>query len=177
MRGRQPSGPEFVDRLQGEEGTKQRLRVILQTLSGQLGFQEAATLLGITPQRLHVLRQQALQAAVTALAPQPAGRPRQAAAADPAQLALLEQENERLRHELEASRLREEIALLLPGRRPGEKKRGSGAAETDRAGQRGRRRGGRGGVSAGQRRGQSRGVRGDCDQRSEGNDRPRGGPG
>jgi len=119
MRGRKPPGPEFVQRLQGSAVSKGRAEVILKTLTGQLRVQEASALLGITPQRLHMLRQEGLQALVDRLEPQPLGRPRQAPApAGPGPA-------ESLQRELEAARLREEIALLLPGRRPppgGEKK-------------------------------------------------------
>ena len=122
MRGRKPPGPEFVQRLQGSATSKERAEIILKTLTGQLRFQEASALLGITPQRLHMLRQEALQALVDRLEPQPLGRPRQApapAAAGAVPVASLERE-------LEAARLREEIALLLPGRRvpPGGGKKG-----------------------------------------------------
>jgi hypothetical protein len=74
MRGRQAPGPEFVQRLQGD-AAKRRLEVILSTVAGRRGLSEAAALLGITPQRFHELRQQALQAAVAALAPRKAAAP------------------------------------------------------------------------------------------------------
>jgi hypothetical protein len=122
MRGRKPPGPEFVQRLQGSAASKQRAEIILKTLTGQLRFQEASALLGITPQRLHMLRQEALQALVDRLEPQPLGRPRQA----PAPAVAAAEPVESLQRELEAARLREEIALLLPGRRgpAGEEKKG-----------------------------------------------------
>jgi hypothetical protein len=109
MRGRKLPGPEFVQRLQGSAASKQRAEVILRTLTGSLSFEEASAVLGLTPQRLHTLRQEALQALVDRLEPRPMGRPRQSAttAAEP---------EEALRRELEAARLREEIALILPGR-------------------------------------------------------------
>lgn len=112
MRGRKPPGPEFVQRLQGSAASKERAEIILKTLSGQLRVQEASARLGITPQRLHMLRQVAVQALVDALEPQPLGRPRHEA--DPAAAAAAQLEH--LQQELEAARLREEIALVLPGR-------------------------------------------------------------
>ena len=111
MRGRKPPGPEFVQRLHGSAASKERAEIILQTLTGQLRVHEASARLGITPQRLHMLRQVAVQALVDALEPQPMGRPRKEAdAAATAELG-------RLQQELEAARLREEIALVLPGRK------------------------------------------------------------
>jgi hypothetical protein len=119
MRGRKPPGPEFVRRLRGSAASKERAEIILKTVTGELRIQEASALLGITPQRLHMLRQEGMQALVDRLEPQPSGRPRQAPApAGPEPV-------ESLQRELEAARVREEIALLLPGRRPppgGEKK-------------------------------------------------------
>jgi hypothetical protein len=127
MRGRKPIGPELVQRLQGAAADKERLEVILQTIAGTLRVQEACRRLGISKQRLGVLRQQALQAALGALAPGVPGRPRPVPSAAQEQRDALAEDNERLRRELAASQLREELALLLP-RRPerGEKKSGRG---------------------------------------------------
>ncbi len=129
MRGRRAPGPEFVQRLAGEAAAKQRLEVILRTLAGQLGIGQASALLGITPQRLHMLRQAALEAALAALAPRPVGRPRQQATPEREQINDLQRQLHQLQDELAASQLREQIAVLLPGRgEPGEKKRGAAAA-------------------------------------------------
>jgi hypothetical protein len=135
MRGRKAPGPEFVHRLDGAAHEKRRLEVILQTLTGRLGVAQASARLGVTPQRFHVLREQALQAALAALAAQPLGRPRQVPGPQQERIDALTADNQRLRRELEASRLREEIALVLSGRHDrGEKK----------SGRRARRRPGRG---------------------------------
>ncbi len=124
MQGRKPRGPEIVRVLAGGEQERRRLEAILNTLTGQLSFTEAAEQLGITPQRLHMLREQALQAALEALAPQPLGRPLRSAGSEQERINALQRENERLQRELAASKLREEIAVVLPGRpRRGEKKR------------------------------------------------------
>jgi hypothetical protein len=79
-----------------------------------------------------MLREQALKEALEALAPQPLGRPTKSAGTDREQIDALKRDNERLQRELEASKLREEIGLVLPGRprprprpRRGEKKRGT----------------------------------------------------
>jgi cytochrome P450 len=115
MRGRKPSGPELVQQLEGSAASKKRAEIILRTVAGQLSVTEASALLGITPQRLHVLREEGLQALVDQFEPRPLGRPRKM----PASAVALSVEIERLQQELEAARLREEIALLLPGRQPG----------------------------------------------------------
>jgi hypothetical protein len=124
MQGRKPRGPEIVRALAGGEQERQRLEAILNTMTGQLGFTEAAEQLGITPQRLHMLREQALQAALDALAPQPLGRPPKSSGSDQEKIDVLQHDKERLQRELAASKLREEIAVVLPDRpRRGEKKR------------------------------------------------------
>jgi len=131
MRGRKARGPEFVRELQGDAQARERLERILDTVAGRLGVSAAAEQLGITPQRLHMLREQALTAALQALAPQPLGRPSKASGSEQERIDALQQENERLRHELAASKLREEIALVLPtrpGPRPDEKKRRTDSA-------------------------------------------------
>src|SRR5262249_1728640 len=112
MRGRLPSGPEYVEKLEGPENAKRRLELILRTLAGTCRIQDACEELGLSEARFHQIRQEALQAALDGLLPRPAGRPA-APAADP-RLAELEQQNEALRLELLAARTREEVALVLP---------------------------------------------------------------
>ena len=79
MRGRKAPGPEFVQRLKGDAAAKRRLEVILQTITGQIGITEAAEVLKITTQRVHMLREEALQASVDKLTHRPGGRPRKQA--------------------------------------------------------------------------------------------------
>jgi hypothetical protein len=129
MRGRKPRGPEFVRGLQGGAQERQRLEAILETVAGRLGIGEAAQQLQMTPQRLHMLREQALQAALDALAPQPLGRPQKSGESEQERIAALQRENERLQRELAATKLREEIAVVLPNRpRRDEKKRPADSA-------------------------------------------------
>jgi hypothetical protein len=130
-RGRRPRGPEFVRGLEGDPRALARLERILETVSGRLGLTQASAQLGITPQRLHMLRQLALQAAADALAPQPLGRPTRSAESESEQeqIDALRRDNQRLQRELAASQLREEIAVVLPSRpRRGEKKRPTDSA-------------------------------------------------
>jgi hypothetical protein len=113
MRGRRPAGPEYVDQLDGSALAKERLQVVLQTLAGQCRLGEACARLAMSEQRFHQIREEALRAAVAALEPKPAGRPAAATAASPQHQAL-QQQLEQLQVELQAARLREEIALTLP---------------------------------------------------------------
>lgn len=104
-----------MHRLEGSAASKQRAEVILKTLTQQVSFTAASAELGITPQRLHVLRQVSVQALVDSLEAQPVGRPRKQTATDSEKVALQAQVA-RLEQELQAAQLRLEIALALPGR-------------------------------------------------------------
>ena len=112
MRGRIPVGPEVVEQLQGSEKAKERLRVILETMTGDLRIDDACARLGICEQRFRQLRAALLQAAVGILEDQPAGRPRQPE--EPAETAALRRQLEAMQRELRAAQVREEIALALP---------------------------------------------------------------
>lgn len=137
MRGRKPPGPEVVHRLDGSDESKHRLEVILRTLTGALHVTEAARLLQVSPQWVDTLRTRAMAGALAGLEEKTRGRPRKAPPLDP-EVAALQGEIARLRQELTAAKLREEIAALA-GHGRLEKKRGSAAAGADRRG--GRQRG------------------------------------
>jgi hypothetical protein len=112
MRGRKPYGPAVVDHLGGSDLARQRLQVVLETLAGSCRVQEACTRLGLSEQRFDQLRSQVLQAGLDSLEPRRAGRkPQPAPAAD---VAVLQQRVEELQREIQALRLREEIALAMP---------------------------------------------------------------
>ena len=74
MRGRRPSGPEYVNNLIGTDTAKERLKFILETLAGTCRVQEACARFGISEPRFHQLRTQILQAALTGSEPQAPGR-------------------------------------------------------------------------------------------------------
>ena len=90
MRGRIPSGPEYVESLEGSEQAKKRLRIVLETMTGRVRVQEACEILEISEQRFYQLREELLQAALERLESKRVGRPpRQAAgvaAEEPQQL-------------------------------------------------------------------------------------------
>ena len=115
MRGRYPSGPEYVDHLDGSAVARERLKVILQTLAGQCRVTQACQRLGISEPRFHQLRAEVLQAALDRLEPRAAGRPPAAAEAPTAAEAeALQARVAALEAEAQAARLREELALVLP---------------------------------------------------------------
>ena len=114
MRGRTPAGPEYVDRLQGSELAKQRLKTVLDTIAGNCRVSEACERLNICEQRFHQLRQQVLEAALSELEPRSPGRP--ARSSSPADEAINQLREELATKDLElrTARAREEIALAMP---------------------------------------------------------------
>src|SRR5262249_58153344 len=93
-------------------------RLLLEPWAGGCGVQDACTRLQISEPRFHQLRTQVLQAGLERLEARPAGRPRCPAPAE--RLQTLEATVAELEVELQATRAREEIALVLPQGRPAE---------------------------------------------------------
>ena len=112
--GRPPMGAAHVDKLEGGEEPKQRLAVVLRTLTGELGIEQACEELAISPAQLHRLRDRALQGALSALEPGTPGRPPSVPEEESTRIKELEVEVRDLKVDLRAAQLREEIAVLLP---------------------------------------------------------------
>src|SRR5712692_1285165 len=113
--GRPPVGLGHVDRLEGPEDLKERLRVVLATITGEVGIEEACERLGVGPSRLHEMRREALEGALAGLAPGRAGRPPAAAATErTARARELEERVRELEVELQAAFVRTEMALAMP---------------------------------------------------------------
>jgi Helix-turn-helix domain len=135
MRGRHPKGPEAVEQLPGSDLAKQRLRAVLETIGDQRRVQEACAALGIGEARFRQLRQEALQGALAALEPQPAGRPAHAPSPTDATSQALQARVAELEAELRAAQTRTEIALILPQPAPPEPaaKKASGRSRSRQA--------------------------------------------
>ena len=118
MRGRHPSGPEFVQKLEGSAQAKQRARVLLETVAGTCRVSEACARLGISEPRFDQLRLEALQAAVDRLEARPTGRPARTVSAAEVELEQLQEENAELKAKLKAALIRADLAVTL--KRPGE---------------------------------------------------------
>jgi transposase len=115
MRGRKPSGPEYVDRLAGSAKAKERAQTVLKTLTGGgLSVQDACDRLGIGEAFFHRLRLRFLNGGVPALEDRPAGRRPRRPSAEDERIRQLEAELQKTRLELQAVQLREEIALTMP---------------------------------------------------------------
>jgi transposase-like protein len=112
MRGRHPSGPEYVDKLTGDAAAKERLRVVLETLAGTCRVSDACQRLNISEQRFDQVRVEALQAALAALGPKPLGRPPRAPA-DP-EVEQLRARVAALEAQLRVAVVRTEVAAILP---------------------------------------------------------------
>src|SRR4029453_7560829 len=75
-RGRPPVGLGDVHRLDGPDDLKVRLRILLATITGEMGIDEACAELGVSASRLHEMRREALEGALAGLTPGRPGRPR-----------------------------------------------------------------------------------------------------
>ena len=113
MAGRKPVGPALADRVAASEQARTRLKVLLETITGEKSMDAACQALSIQKTQLFKLRARVLEAAAAALEPQPTGRPPQTVSPEAARIAELEDEINRLKVELEGSRLRVELAQAL----------------------------------------------------------------
>ena len=113
-RGRHPLGPDLVDTVDGPDEAKRRFKVILETLAGRRTITEACVELSISEAAFHKLRKQAVACAVEGLAPRPVGRPRKDADPEARRLQELEAQVFELKKDLQAARIREEIAIAMP---------------------------------------------------------------
>jgi len=117
MRGRHPAGPEYVDHLAASELAKERVKAVLQTVAGSARLQEACERLDICEQRFHQLRQQILEGALSAAEPGVPGRRAQTLTPEQELIQAQQQQIAELQRELDAAKAREEIALVLSGRK------------------------------------------------------------
>jgi polyhydroxyalkanoate synthesis regulator phasin len=112
--GRPPKKLGHIDGLEGPARDKQRLRVILDTITGEKTVLQACEELAVSEARLHELRRQVLQGALTSLAPGRPGRPKKETPAEPDRVQELERQISELELELKFSQTREEIAMTMP---------------------------------------------------------------
>jgi transposase-like protein len=113
-RGRKPTGPQLVERLEGSPRAKTRLKAILETLTGQRSIPEVCEELGIQESMFHKLRGEVLQTALSRLEPRSLGRPPQSVLPDNPQVIELEKENQQLRLDLLAAQVRRDLVEQLP---------------------------------------------------------------
>jgi hypothetical protein len=112
--GRKPLGPNLVEHLEGSQRAKQRLEVILETITGRLTIDQASQRLGIRPAMFYRLRTEVLEASLARLEPRPVGRPPHRASTEETRNAELECQLAELKSELTLATVREEIARVMP---------------------------------------------------------------
>ncbi len=116
-RGRKPLGIDQVDRVSGSPLAKERLRVILANIAGEMSIEEACGALEIEAPRLFDLKRRCLEDWVKSLEPGTPGHKRAPRSAEQSRIDELETRITRLELELKAARLQEELARVgLPRR-------------------------------------------------------------
>jgi transposase len=113
-KGRPSLGPSLADKVEGSAQAKARLKLILQTIAGEISVADACKELGLSEARFHELRQQWMQDACTALEPKPAGRPKETTIEEEVELLRLHRENTNLTLQLRAAQIREQIGVAMP---------------------------------------------------------------
>ncbi len=113
MAGRKTSGPALVTHLDGSPCAKERLELILATISGQITVVAAAAQLGISEAMFYKLRSRVLQVSLEDLEPKPIGRPPRSDR-DSAEEQALTHKVEELERELQAQTIRLELAQTIP---------------------------------------------------------------
>lgn len=114
MAGRKPLGPALVEHLDGSQMAKERLELILQTLTGQVTVVAAAERLNISEAMFYKVRNRVLQGCLEDLEPKPRGRPPKFSTPDQERCATLTAEVTALHRELTAQTVRLEVAQIRP---------------------------------------------------------------
>lgn len=136
-RGRPPKGLSHVDSLSGSDEDRERLRVVLATLSGALSVKDASLRLGISEARFHALRRETLEGALSGASPGQPGRPSREPDPSAGEVEELRTQVKWLEEELQCALTRTEIALSRPHLLKGAKvrspeKKGSSAKRSRR---------------------------------------------
>ena len=114
QRGRPTSAVSIVGRLKGTSSAKERVLVMLENLGGALPVAEACRRLSFSRTLFRRYREALLLAAIQVLEPRPRGRPVRRPLAESRRLLALEEKIRRLEEDLAFTRVREELALLVP---------------------------------------------------------------
>jgi transposase len=119
----------LADGLDASKEARRKLRVILETVAGECTVEEACEKLGIGAAAFYKLRERTLQDAAASLEPRKLGRPSKERKPEKDEIEALRAELFEVKKDLQAARLREEIAVVMPhllrdksGKRGGEKK-------------------------------------------------------
>jgi transposase len=113
-RGRPTKGSGLVDRVDGSDAARERARVIIGVLGGELTVSDACHKLGIGESRFHQLRERFLAEGVKGLEPRFGGRPVKAESEEQVRVKELEERVAQLEKELKAAEIKTRIALVMP---------------------------------------------------------------
>jgi transposase-like protein len=114
-------GPEIAEQVADSPFEGQRLRLILESITGHKRVQDVCAEMGVCSQMFERLRDRSMRAAARSLRLKKAGRPRQDVSAADARVAELQRENAELRAKNQALQVRVELAEGLPrlaGKKP-----------------------------------------------------------
>jgi hypothetical protein len=112
--GRRPLGLDFVEQMQGPPQAKERLMAVLESLTGELTVDQVCSAVGIGRTRFYQLRERAMYGALEALFAGTPGPKARRADEREERIHELEAKVSRLQIQLQASRVRTEIALVMP---------------------------------------------------------------
>jgi transposase-like protein len=104
----------LVEGLDAPEDVKEKLRTILETVTGETTVAQACEKLGVSESRFYQMREEALVGAVRGVMPKPRGRPRKVEETPADEVKRLKKENEDLKEELEFARARVVLATAFP---------------------------------------------------------------
>jgi hypothetical protein len=112
--GRPPMGARLVDRFSASDDAKRKLKVILESVTGETSIPEACVKLGVSETRFYQLREEALSAALQSLEPAAIGRPRKEEVFSEAEVEALRRRVAELENDLVLSNVKTSIAAELP---------------------------------------------------------------
>lgn len=113
--GRKPQGAELVEALYGSDHAKARLKLFLQTISGEVSVGDACRQLGICESRFYDQRNAWLHDSLGHLEPRAPGRPRkEEPALSPEEAAALRRRVAELEARSAAVEVQAELARTLP---------------------------------------------------------------
>jgi len=114
QRGRPTSAASMVGRLKGSTVAKERMIVILANLGGTLPVAEALRRMRLSRTLFRRLRKTSIQVGLRALEPRPRGRPVREVPRHERKIRELQEKILQLEEDLALTRVREELALLIP---------------------------------------------------------------
>jgi Mg2+ and Co2+ transporter CorA len=111
---RPPKGVKIVERFEGSVAAKERLKTVLETITGETSVLEALERLDVSESRFYQLRDEVLKAGLSSLEPSRRGRPPAPRSEEMEEIERLREEVMELRKELEKERVRTVLAEGLP---------------------------------------------------------------